>query len=71
MPALRRSPKDQVEFQTLKQEAVTLKLPWRPKDVKDARVMGYLLRYLLTGRGNSLGERSLLQSTKIKKGLEI
>lgn len=29
--------------QTLKQ-TVTLKLPWRLKDVKDARVMGYLLR---------------------------
>jgi hypothetical protein len=43
MPALRRSPKDQVESQTLKQEAVTLKLPWRLKDVKDARVMGYML----------------------------
>jgi hypothetical protein len=44
MPALRRNPKDQVEFQTLKQEAVTLKLPWRLKDVKDARVMAYMLR---------------------------
>ena len=44
MPALRRSPKDQVESQTLKQEAVTLKLPWRLKDVKDARVMEYMLR---------------------------
>jgi hypothetical protein len=41
MRALRRSPKDQVESQTLKQEAV---LPWRLKDVKDARAMGYLLR---------------------------
>jgi hypothetical protein len=44
MPALRRSPKDQVESQTLKQEAVTLKLPWRLKDVKNARAMGYMLR---------------------------
>ena len=44
MPALRRSPKDQVESQTLKQEAVTLKLPWRLKGVKDARAMGYMLR---------------------------
>ena len=42
MPALRKSLKDQVEFQTLKQEAVTLKLPWRLKDVKEA--MGYMLR---------------------------
>jgi hypothetical protein len=44
MPALRRSPKDQMESQTLKQEAVTLKLHWRLKDVKDARAMGYMLR---------------------------
>jgi len=28
----------------LKQKAVTLKLPWRPRDVQDARAMGYLLR---------------------------
>jgi hypothetical protein len=28
----------------LKQEAVTLKLPWRPQGVRDARAMGYLLR---------------------------
>ena len=26
----------------LKHEAVTLKLPWRPDDVRDARAMGYL-----------------------------
>jgi hypothetical protein len=44
MPALRRSLKDEVESQTLKQEAVTLKLPWRLKDVKDARAKGYMLR---------------------------
>ena len=28
----------------LKQEAVTLKLPWRPQGVRDARAMGYLLK---------------------------
>ena len=44
MPALRRSPKDQVESQTLKQEAVTWKLPWRPKDAKDDRAIGYMVR---------------------------
>jgi hypothetical protein len=38
MPALRRSPKDQVESQTMKQEAIILKLPWR------RRAMGYMLR---------------------------
>ena len=50
MPALRRSSKDQVESQTLKQEAVTLKLPWRLKDVKDARDMGYSADRELTGK---------------------
>jgi hypothetical protein len=53
--------------QTLKQEAVTLKLPWRPQDVQDARAVGKLL----TGSGTSPGERSLLQSTNMKKELEI
>jgi hypothetical protein len=46
MPALRRSPKDQVKSQTLKQEAVSLKLPWRLKDVKDARAMGYKTEHI-------------------------
>ena len=67
MPALRRSPKDQVESQTPKQEAVTLKLPWRLKDVKDARAMGYMLRKAANRSGTSPGESSLLQSTKMKK----
>ena len=63
MPALRRSPEDQVESQTLIQEAVTLKLPQRLKDVKDVRAMGKLI----TGSGISPGESSLSQSTKMKK----
>ena len=67
MPALRRNPKDQVESETLNQEAVSWKLPWRLKDVKDARAMGYMLRKLLTGSGTSPGESSLLQSTKMTK----
>jgi hypothetical protein len=32
------------ESQTLKQEAVTLKLPWKPQDILDTRAVGYLLR---------------------------
>ena len=67
MPALRRSPKDQVESQTLKQEAVTLKLPWRLNDVKDARAMGYMLRKAANREWNRPEESSLLQSTKMKK----
>jgi hypothetical protein len=30
--------------QTLEQEAVKLKLTWRPQNVKDARALKYLLR---------------------------
>ena len=36
-------------FQTLKQEAVKLKLTWRPQDVQDARAVGYLLRKAANG----------------------
>jgi hypothetical protein len=52
--------------QTLK-EAVTLKLHWRSKDVKDAKAMGYPPRKAVTRSGTSPGERCLLQSTKLKK----
>ena len=30
--------------QLLEQEAIKLKLPWRPHDVRDARAVGYLPR---------------------------
>jgi hypothetical protein len=30
--------------QTLKQEAITLKLPWSPQDVRDTRAMRHLLK---------------------------
>jgi hypothetical protein len=53
--------------QTLKQEAVTLKLPWKPQD---ARTMGCLLRKA-ANREWSPGETSLLQSTKDEKELKI
>ena len=45
--------------QTLEQEAVKLKLPWRPQDISDARVMGYLLRKAAESR-SSKRERSAL-----------
>ena len=32
------------ESQTLKQEALKLKLPWRSQDVRDIKSKGYLLR---------------------------
>ena len=67
MPALRRSPKDQVESQTLKQEAVTLKLPWRLKDVKDARAMGYMLRKAANREWNQPKRKKFVAETQIKK----
>jgi hypothetical protein len=38
--------------QTLEQEAVTLKMPWRFQDVWDARAMGYLLRKAVSREWN-------------------
>ena len=51
--------------QTLKQEAVTLKLPWRPQDVQDARAMGYLLRQAANREWNQ-PKRIVQQATKMK-----
>ena len=67
MPALRRSPKDQVESQTLKQEAVTLKLPWRLKDVKDARAMGYMLRKAANREWNQPRRKQFVAVNKYEK----
>ena len=71
MPALRRSPKDQVESQTLKQEAVTLKLPWRLKDVKDARAMEYMLRKAANREWNQPRRKQFVAVNKDEKGVEI
>ena len=71
MPALRRSPKVQVESQTLKQEAVTLKLPWRLKDVKDARAMGYMLRKAANREWNQPRRKQFVAVNKDEKGVEI
>ena len=71
MPALRRSPKDQVESQTLKQEAVTLKLPWRPNDVKDARALGYLPRKAANREWNQPRRKQFVAVNKDEKGVEI
>ena len=71
MPALRRSPKDQVESQTLKQEAVTLKLPWRLKDVKDARAMEYMLRKAANREWNQPRRKQFVAVNKDEKGMEI
>jgi hypothetical protein len=65
MPVLRRSPKDQVECQTLKQEAVTLKLPWR------LRTMGYMLKKAANREWNQPRRKQFVAVNKDKKGVEI
>jgi hypothetical protein len=59
------------ESQTLEQGAVTLKLPQRPQNVRDARAVGHLLGKLITGNKTSPRERNMVQSTKMKKELKI
>ena len=53
---------------TQEQEAVKLKLPWIPQDVRDAEPWATCGGKLLTGSGNNSGERCLLQSSKQKGG---
>jgi hypothetical protein len=71
IPALRRNPKDQVESQTLKQEAVTLKLPWIFKDVKYATAMGYMLRKAANRKWNQPRRKQFVIINKNEKGVEI
>jgi hypothetical protein len=72
MPALRRIPKDQVESQTLlKQEPVTLKLPWRLKDVKDARGMGYMLRKAAIREWNQPRRKQFVAVNEDEKEVEL
>ena len=71
MPALRRNPKDQVESETLNQEAVSWKLPWRLKDVKDARAMGYMLRKAANRKWNQPRRKQFVAINKNEKGVEI
>lgn len=56
--------------QTLKQEAVTLKLPWRPKDVKDARATGYLLRKAANREWNRPRRKKFVIVNEDEKGVE-
>ena len=71
MPALRRSPKDQVESQTLRQEAVSLKLPWRLKAVKDARAVGYMMRKAANREWNQPRRKQFVTVNKDEKRMEI
>jgi hypothetical protein len=44
----------------MEQEAVILKLPWRPQDVRNARAMGYLLRKAANGEWNQPKRKNLV-----------
>jgi hypothetical protein len=59
------------ESQTLKQEAATLKLPWRLKDVKDARAMGYMLRKAANREWNQPKRKQFVAVNKNENGVEI
>jgi hypothetical protein len=56
--------------QTLKQEVVTLKLPWRPQDVQDATAMGYLLRKATNREWNLPKRKMFVLVNKEEKGAE-
>ena len=53
----------------MKQEAVTLKLPWRLQDVQDARVMGYLLRKAANREWNQPRRKNFVAVNKDEKGV--
>ena len=57
--------------QTLEQEAITLKLPWRPQDVQDTRAMGYLLRKAANREWNQPRRKQFVAVNKDEKGVEI
>ena len=57
--------------QTLKQEAKMLKLPWRLKDVKDVRGMGYMLRKAANREWNKPRRKQFVAVNKDEKGVEI
>ena len=68
---LRRSPKDKVESQTIKEEAVSLKLPWGLKDVKDARAMGYMARKAANREWNQPRRKQFVAVNKDEKVVVI
>jgi hypothetical protein len=55
--------------QTLEQEAITLKLPWRPQDVQDTRAMGYLLRKAANREWNPPRRKKSVVVNKDEKGV--
>jgi len=65
-----KSPKIMCGSQTLGQ-AVTLKLSWRPQDVRDARDAGYMLRKTANREWNQPRRKKFAGVNKDKKGVEI
>jgi hypothetical protein len=53
------------------QEAVTLKLPWRPQDVQDTRALGYLLRKAAIREWNKPSRKKFLSVNKDEKKKEL
>jgi hypothetical protein len=54
---------------TLKKEAVTLKLPWKHKNIQDARVLDYLLRQPANREWNQARRKKLVAFNKDVKGI--
>jgi hypothetical protein len=50
---------------------VALKLPWRLKNVKDARAMGYMLRKAANREWNQPRRKQCVAVNKDEKGVEI
>ena len=55
----------------MKEEAVTLNLPWRPKDVKDAKAVGCLLRKAANREWNQPRKKKFVVVNKDEKEVEI
>lgn len=70
--AFRGAQKIMCDPQILKREIVTLRLPWRPQDVQDARTQVYLMRKAAKRKSNQPGRKKFIAVIKDeKKELEI
>ena len=54
---------------TLEHEAVRLKVPWRPKNIKDVRAMGYLLKTAANRKKNLPRRKKFIVVNKDEKGV--
>jgi hypothetical protein len=71
MPALWRNP-DHVWIPDIETKSCNIEVALEtPQDVRDARAMGYLLRKAANREWKQPRRKKLLQSTKMKKELEI